>query len=72
MPTIEDYRLQCGWSKNEMARKANMDFNTLQKVFKIRNCKILVYEYGRGVVDRQVGVHHQKSYPLREGLRPEL
>jgi transcriptional regulator with XRE-family HTH domain len=33
MPTIEDYRLQCGWSKNEMARKANMDFNTLQKVF---------------------------------------
>src|SRR4051794_310417 len=33
MTTIEDYRLQCGWSKNEMARRANMDFNTLQKVF---------------------------------------
>jgi len=33
MPTIEDYRLQCGWSKNEMARRANMDFNTLQKIF---------------------------------------
>ena|SRR5260370_4336163 len=31
MPTIEEYRLQCGWSKNEMARRANMDFNTLNK-----------------------------------------
>ncbi len=31
MATIEDYRRQCGWSKNEMARRANMDFNTLQK-----------------------------------------
>ena len=29
--TLEDYRLECGWSKNEMARKANMDFNTLSK-----------------------------------------
>ncbi len=29
--TLEDYRIQCGWSKNEMARRASMDFNTLQK-----------------------------------------
>jgi len=29
--TLEEYRLLCGWSKNEMARKASMDFNTLQK-----------------------------------------
>lgn len=29
--TLEDYRLLCGWSKNEMARMAKMDFNTLQK-----------------------------------------
>lgn len=29
--TLEDYRLLCGWSKNEMARQAKMDFNTLQK-----------------------------------------
>ena len=29
--TLEEYRLLCGWSKNEMARQAKMDFNTLQK-----------------------------------------
>lgn len=29
--TLEDYRLLCGWSKNEMARMAKMDFSTLQK-----------------------------------------
>jgi transcriptional regulator with XRE-family HTH domain len=29
--TLEDYRIECGWSKNEMCRQASMDFNTLQK-----------------------------------------
>jgi transcriptional regulator with XRE-family HTH domain len=28
---LEEYRLACGWSKKEMARRADMDFNTLQK-----------------------------------------
>ena len=32
--TLEDYRLRCGWSKNEMARQAGMDFTTLQKALK--------------------------------------
>jgi transcriptional regulator with XRE-family HTH domain len=29
--TLEDYRIECGWSKNEMARQAGMDFNTLNR-----------------------------------------
>jgi DNA-binding XRE family transcriptional regulator len=29
--TLEDYRVECGWSKTEMARQANMDFNTFNK-----------------------------------------
>lgn len=28
---LEEYRLSCGWSKKEMARRADMDFNTVQK-----------------------------------------
>jgi len=29
--TLEDYRVECNWSKTEMARQANMDFNTFNK-----------------------------------------
>lgn len=29
--TLEDFRIECGWSKNELARMANMDFNTLNR-----------------------------------------
>jgi transcriptional regulator with XRE-family HTH domain len=29
--TLEEYRIECGWSLNEMARKAGVDFNTLKR-----------------------------------------
>jgi transcriptional regulator with XRE-family HTH domain len=29
--TLDEFRLECGWSKNEMARQASMDFNTLNR-----------------------------------------
>jgi transcriptional regulator with XRE-family HTH domain len=28
---LEDYRIECGWSKNEMARQARIDVNTLNR-----------------------------------------
>ena len=28
---LEEYRIRCGWSKNEMARQASMDLNTLNR-----------------------------------------
>lgn len=29
--TLEQYRFECGWSKNEMCRQARVDFKVLQK-----------------------------------------
>ena len=29
--TLEEYRLACGWSLSEMARRANIDYNTLKR-----------------------------------------
>jgi hypothetical protein len=29
--TLEEYRLECGWSKMEMCRQARVDFKVLQK-----------------------------------------
>lgn len=29
--TLEEYRLACGWSLAEMARRANIDYNTLKR-----------------------------------------
>jgi plasmid maintenance system antidote protein VapI len=31
MTTLEEFRHECGWSKNEMARQTSMDFNTLNR-----------------------------------------
>lgn len=31
--TLDDYRIECDWSKNEMAREAKIDFTTLQRAF---------------------------------------
>jgi DNA-binding XRE family transcriptional regulator len=32
--TLEDFRLECQWSKNEMARQAGLDFGTTNKAIK--------------------------------------
>ncbi len=29
--TLDELRLECGWSKLELARRASMDFNTLNR-----------------------------------------
>jgi hypothetical protein len=29
--TLDEYRLECGWGKNEMCRQASIDFVTLQR-----------------------------------------
>ena len=29
--TLEEYRIELGWSKNEMCRQARIDFNTLRR-----------------------------------------
>ena len=32
--TIEDYRIKLGWSKSELARRADIDTNTLNRAIK--------------------------------------
>ena len=32
--TLDDYRIACRWSKNEMARQARIDTSTLNRAFK--------------------------------------
>ena len=32
--TLEDYRIKCRWSKNELARQARVDINTLNRAVK--------------------------------------
>jgi transcriptional regulator with XRE-family HTH domain len=34
MTTLEDYRLRCGWSRNELARQAGTDASTVGKALK--------------------------------------
>jgi len=29
--TLDDFRIECDWSKNEMARQVGIDFSTLQR-----------------------------------------
>jgi DNA-binding XRE family transcriptional regulator len=38
--TLEDYRIECTWSKNEMARQAGMDLNTLNRAISGKNISI--------------------------------
>lgn len=32
--TLEDYRIKCRWSKNELARQARIDINTLNRAMR--------------------------------------
>src|SRR5438132_596751 len=32
--TLDQYRKECGWSISEMARQANLDYNTVDKALK--------------------------------------
>jgi transcriptional regulator with XRE-family HTH domain len=40
MTTLEDYRIQCTWSKNEMARQSGMDLNTLNRALSGKSISI--------------------------------
>ncbi len=31
--TLDDYRIKCQWSRNELARKAGINYSTLNRVF---------------------------------------
>ena len=40
MANLETYRIECAWSKNEMAREAKMDITTLNRAMAGGNVSI--------------------------------
>jgi transcriptional regulator with XRE-family HTH domain len=55
MTTLEDYRLRCGWSRNQMAREANIDGNTLLKAFRGQSISIATADKIATAISRKLG-----------------
>jgi transcriptional regulator with XRE-family HTH domain len=53
--TLEDYRILCGWSKNEMARQASMDFNTLNRAINGERVSIATADKLATAISRKLG-----------------
>jgi DNA-binding XRE family transcriptional regulator len=68
--TLEDYRIQCGWSKTELARRANIDFNTLNKVYQGKSIAISTANKIASAFSQQLGrtIHVNEI----EGLKVNL
>jgi len=52
---IETLRLQCGWSKNEMARQAGIDTNTLIKVFRGQSVSMATADKIATAISKKLG-----------------
>lgn len=52
---LEDYRKACGWSKNEMARRADMDFNTLNKALNGESVSMKTVNKIAKAISRELG-----------------
>jgi DNA-binding XRE family transcriptional regulator len=68
--TLEDYRIECAWSKNEMARHANMDITTLNRAMNGENVSIAT----AGKLARAISQKLGRSIPWQqiEGLNVKL
>jgi len=67
---LEDYRITCGWSKNEMARQASMDFNTLNRALNGENVSLGTADKIAAAISRKLG----RSIPWQtiEGLNANV
>jgi transcriptional regulator with XRE-family HTH domain len=52
---LETLRVQCGWSKNEMARQAGIDANTLLKAFRGQPVSIATADKLATAISRKLG-----------------
>lgn len=66
MTNLEGYRMECAWSKNEMAREAKMDINTLNRAMNGENISIAT----AGKLSRAISQRLGRSIPWQqiEGL----
>lgn len=53
--TLESYRLECGWSRNQMAREANIDVNTLLKAFRGQSISIATADKLATAISKKLG-----------------
>jgi len=65
--TIEDYRIQLGWSLAELARRANIDVNTLKRAIS----GVPVYKRIAGSIARALseGLGYQITYKDLDGVQ---
>jgi len=68
--TLEDYRLLCGWSKNEMARQAGTDAGTATKALKGQLVSIATADKLATAISKKLG----RSIPWQtiEGLKVKV
>jgi transcriptional regulator with XRE-family HTH domain len=64
--TIEDYRIRLGWSMAELARKANIDVNTLKRA--IRGEQVFKHTAGAIASALSQGLGHDITYHDLEGV----
>jgi transcriptional regulator with XRE-family HTH domain len=64
--TIEDYRIQLGWSQAELARKADIDVSTLKRAINGQQ----IYKHTAGAIAAALsqGLGHQITYKDLDGI----
>jgi transcriptional regulator with XRE-family HTH domain len=65
--TIEDYRIKLGWSKSELARRANIDTNTLNRAIS----GMPVYKHTAGAIANALsqGLGYEITYKDLDGVQ---
>ena len=64
--TIEDYRIKLGWSKSELARRADVDNNTLNRAINGKP----IYKHMAGKIASAIsqGLGYEITYKDLEGV----
>lgn len=64
--TIEDYRIQLGWSQAELARKADLDISTLKRAINGQQ----IYKHTAGAIAAALsqGLGYQITYKDLDGI----
>jgi transcriptional regulator with XRE-family HTH domain len=53
--TLDEYRIQCGWSQTEMARNCGIDFNTLKRALNGENISTQTARKIAGAISQALG-----------------
>jgi transcriptional regulator with XRE-family HTH domain len=64
--TIEDYRIRLGWSQAELARRANIDVNTLKRA--ISGQPVFKHTAGAIATALSQGIGHEITYKDLDGV----